>query len=160
MRGMSALPNPVKSSDLPIIDMHAHVAPANVNTGMPRTPSATDEEAFNGLAAALVRRNVVRAVVSGPQEYVERMAAAAPGVVIAAPMFPFPLGKPEWPDVDRLRADYKAGRLGAMGEILAQLFGLAPTDLILEPYFALAEELDIPVAYHVALNGIPDAMAV
>ncbi len=40
------------------------------------------------------------------------------------------------------------------GEIAAQSEGWAPNDLLLEPYFALAEELDIPVALHMGISGI------
>ncbi len=88
---LAARAQTVVGSSLPIIDMHVHALPADMNTGTPRTPSAVDEESFKSLAAALAKRHVVRAVVSGPLEYVERMAAAAPGVVIAALAFPFPM---------------------------------------------------------------------
>ena len=45
-----------------------------------------------------------------------------------------------------------AGRLMALGEIGAQYEGIAPNDPRLEPIFALAEELDIPVSIHVGLT--------
>ena len=41
-----------------------------------------------------------------------------------------------------------AGKLTAISEITAQYVGIAPDDPRLEPYFALAEELDIPVGIH------------
>ena len=43
--------------------------------------------------------------------------------------------------------------LAAMGEIGAQYNGYAPNDPALEPYFELAEELDIPVLIHTLGNG-------
>jgi predicted TIM-barrel fold metal-dependent hydrolase len=52
------------------------------------------------------------------------------------------------PNLDELRREYRAGRLKAMGEIGAQYGGIALNDRQLEPYFALAEELDIPVGVH------------
>ncbi|MEE9264388.1 MAG: hypothetical protein V3V11_08030 [Vicinamibacteria bacterium] len=44
--------------------------------------------------------------------------------------------------------EYAAGRLTAMGEIGTQYSGLPPNDPALEPYFALAEKLDLPVHIH------------
>ncbi len=41
-----------------------------------------------------------------------------------------------------------------LGEIVAQSEGLAPGDPLLEPYFALAEEFDVPVALHMGMSGI------
>lgn len=50
-----------------------------------------------------------------------------------------------------------------MGEITAQYAGLSPSDPSLEPYLALAEELDIPVGIHTGMSfpgttysGYPD----
>lgn len=37
---------------------------------------------------------------------------------------------------------------GLLGEIATQYSGLAPNDKALDPYFALAEELDVPVLIH------------
>ena len=47
-----------------------------------------------------------------------------------------------------LKQEYAAGRLSGMGEIGTQLNGVPPNDPKLEPYFALAEELDLPVLIH------------
>ena len=52
------------------------------------------------------------------------------------------------PDQHDLRQEYEAGRLEGFGEIATQLSGIAPNDPALEPYFALAEELDVPVLIH------------
>ena len=52
------------------------------------------------------------------------------------------------PQMAELRSLFKSGRLSAIGEVTAQYEGLSPSDLALEPYFALAEELDIPVGIH------------
>lgn len=54
-----------------------------------------------------------------------------------------------WPGIEWLRREYEAGRLRTMGEMLYVYYGIAPTDERLEPYWALAEELDIPVGAHV-----------
>jgi len=51
-----------------------------------------------------------------------------------------------------LGGEYAAGWLGAMGEVGAQYGGLSPDDPKSEPYFALAEKLDIPVGVHMGLG--------
>lgn len=56
--------------------------------------------------------------------------------------------QPGKPDAAALRAAYAAGRFGGMGEIATQLTGVPPNDPALEPYFALAEERDLPVLIH------------
>lgn len=50
--------------------------------------------------------------------------------------------------LEKLRREYGLGRFGGMGEIGTQLNGVPPNDPSLEPYFKLAEELDLPVLIH------------
>ena len=136
----------------PIIDMHVHAfgwdhqgnpPPPNPLTG--EVPAArTDGEAMEASLAELRRYNVVRAVAGGPPEHVSRWHAADPERIIGGTMMPLP-------DVSVLREDFLAGRLGVMGELAPQYMGVAPNDPQLEPYWALAEELDIPVGIHTGL---------
>jgi hypothetical protein len=51
-------------------------------------------------------------------------------------------------NLDFLRKEHAAGRLHVLGEIGAQYEGIAPNDPRMEPIYALAEELDVPVALH------------
>ena len=44
--------------------------------------------------------------------------------------------------------EFEAGRLQVMGEIGAQYRGIPPNDPVLEPFFALAEALDVPTLIH------------
>jgi predicted TIM-barrel fold metal-dependent hydrolase len=60
----------------------------------------------------------------------------------------------DWPDLDGLRDHVESGRVEALGEIATQFLGLGPSDPALEPYFALAEEYDLPVFIHMG-PGIP-----
>ena len=55
----------------------------------------------------------------------------------------------EFPDIQWLRGELQAGRVRAFGEVLPQYLGLGPGDARMEPYWALAEELDMPVGIHV-----------
>ena len=141
---------------LPIIDMHIHAfswnhqgnpPPPNPVTG--KVPMArTDNEVMEASLAELRRYNVVRAVAGGPREHVLRWLAAEPERIIGGTMMGprFPL-----PDVSVLREDFRARRLGVMGELGLVYAGVAPNDPQMEPYWALAEELDIPVGIHTGL---------
>ncbi len=138
----------------PIIDVHLHALPIatfgppgmpNPATGKP-SAATTDDQVREASLAALKRYNVVRAVTSGT-ELVRQWKAAAPGRIIASPFFPaFPGG--EWPELASLQEAFRAGELGAMGELSLQYMGLTLSSPEMEPYLALAEKLDIPVAVH------------
>jgi hypothetical protein len=58
----------------------------------------------------------------------------------------------EWPTVDSVRAMAKSGRLHLLGEVNAQYAGMRLDDDALEPYFAVAEELDLPVGVHLGIG--------
>ncbi|MDP1891367.1 MAG: amidohydrolase family protein [Gemmatimonadaceae bacterium] len=58
----------------------------------------------------------------------------------------------EWPDTAWLRQAVKDGRVQVFGEIGAQYLGIAPDDVRLDPYYALAEELQVPVGVHLGIG--------
>jgi hypothetical protein len=62
----------------------------------------------------------------------------------------------EYPDITWLRGEVKAGRIKALGEIVSQYLGVPPGDSRMERYWALAEDLDIPVGIHMG-PGPPGA---
>ncbi len=49
---------------------------------------------------------------------------------------------------EELRTLHQQGLVDVLGEVMAQYEGIAPDDARLEPYWALAESLDIPVGIH------------
>jgi hypothetical protein len=140
----------------PIIDMHIHATgwdhggnppPPNPLTG--KVPAArTDKEFMDATLAELRRYNIVKAVAGGPREHVSRWLAADPGRIIGGTMVGAHL---DLPDTNVLREDFRAKRLGVIGELGLQYAGLAPNDQKMEPYWALAEELDLPVGLHTGL---------
>ena len=148
----------------PIIDVHAHVyssdprfdhhAP-NPVTGKPLT--ADDEESHRrATLAEMDRYNIVKAVVSNDYDTVLRWKSAAPDRILCSYAFSIP----DPPDADTLRDEHRANRLVSFGEIGLQYAGLAPTDPRMEPWYELAVELDVPMAFHVGLTkpgGIYDA---
>ncbi len=105
----------------------------------------TDDEVLSQTVDAMERLNVI-GVLSGPAEYVARWRAAAPERFIAG--LTFQIGN-DMPPVDELRAMHERGDLAVLGEVTNPYIGIAPDDPRMAPYWALAEELDIPVAIHV-----------
>lgn len=61
-----------------------------------------------------------------------------------------------FPSISQLREQIKSGKIKALGEINAQYLGIAPGDSRLEPFYALAEEMDIPIGLHLGI-GPPGA---
>jgi uncharacterized protein len=61
------------------------------------------------------------------------------------------------PTPEDLRRLHQRGDLAVLGEILTEYQGIAPDDERLSPYWAVAEELDIPIAIHVG-TGPPGAI--
>lgn len=102
--------------------------------------------------AALTRYNIVYAVTSGPVENVDKWRAAAASRIIPAVSFFADgydsLGRPRMRDIAELRQLVQQKRIQVFAEITQQYRGMLPGDPRLEPYFALAEELDIPVGIH------------
>jgi len=152
---------------LPIIDMHMHTfqwnrygdpPPPNSVSGI--VPAArTNREAMEAYLADMERYNIVLAV--GTVEALDLLkpwTAASSNRILGGLLFPEHIipGKEasvvEWPDLASLRAEFKSENLAVMGEITAQYGGIAAKDPRLEPYFALAEELDIPVCIHCNLG--------
>ncbi len=105
-------------------------------------PTGADDLRDRGLAM-LARFNIL-ALAGGEAATVEDFRVHAPDRILPAAGF----GADDLPSLDALRRLHAAGRLAALSEITAQYGGLAPDDPRLEPYFALAEELDIPVGIH------------
>jgi predicted TIM-barrel fold metal-dependent hydrolase len=92
--------------------------------------------------SALARHNIY-AVTSGPLAQVEKWRAAAPARIIPAISFLADDSSP-----DDLRKLFDQHRFALFAEIGAQYRGLTLDDPSFEPFFALAEELDIPVGVH------------
>jgi uncharacterized protein len=140
----------------PVIDVHMHAYAkdprwdhkiGNPITGQEMT--ATNEQAhMRQTLAEMKKYNVVKAVVSTDYEAVLRWKAAAPENVVTS----FGFDDPAQVNLEFLRKEYAAGRLQALGEIGIQYTGLAPNDPKMEPIYALAEELDLPLGIHIGLS--------
>ena len=154
-------PSSQNTEPYPIIDIHMHTYqwnkygdPPQPNLITGNVPEArTNAEAIEAYIAEMERYNIVLAVGSGELEMVAAMKSHAQDLFLGGIEFPR-YTTPEnnrleyWPDIDELRLLYESDQLQIMGEITAQYAGVAPNDPKLEPYYALAEELDIPFCLH------------
>ena len=115
-------------------------------------PAATSDEAvLRGTIEAMERLNIY-GVVSGEPDRMAIWAAAAPDRIMPAVDYRLP-GTSGSRHVgvrtlDELRRLHGEGRLTVIGEIMAQYEGVPFDDPRMEPLWALAEELDVPVAVH------------
>ncbi|WP_242203015.1 amidohydrolase family protein [Aestuariivivens insulae] len=147
----------------PIIDMHLHadLPPHEYHGGEPSLcrpdpcegvghATANHEETLKRTLEIMDRYNIVKAHLSGlDPAIVAKWVEAAPDRFIASP-FILMAGQPKAED---LRQKYEEGFFTGMGEIATQLTGTAPNDPKLEPYFALAEEYNLPTLIHTAGIG-------
>ncbi len=118
------------------------------------TGSNTDEDLMRQTLAMLERYNI-RAVTSGDSgdlEQVSKWRAASPDRIIPAASFlqprRDPQGHPLYRPLSELRRLVAEGKIAVFAEVAPQYDGMSPADPLLDPYFALAEELDIPVGLH------------
>jgi predicted TIM-barrel fold metal-dependent hydrolase len=140
----------------PIIDVHVHAYERDErwtnkvphpSIGQPMT--ATNEQAhMQATLAEMKKYNIVKAFVSNHYAAVLRWQAAAPDRVM--PSYGF--NDASTVDLAFLRKEHAAGRLKALGELGLQFEGIAPNDPKMEPIWALAEELDIPVGLHTGIG--------
>lgn len=93
------------------------------------------------------------AVVFGDPKSVQKWKDAAPGRVIPGTSFSQGMQPGGRVPLDELRRDFTKGGFKVMGEIGLQYEGLSPSDPFVDQYFALAEELDIPIAIHMGTGG-------
>lgn len=140
-----------RSNDVPpVFDVHLHAAftPATV-TAMRR---------------AMDSLNVRHAMYIGAYDQLRTLPDSTPGRYLPGLMFPcagglmpnvgvpcFP-GASMFPDTAWLRREVKAGNIRVFGEISAQYLGIAPNDARMEPYWGLAEELQVPVGIHLGIG--------
>jgi len=151
----------------PIIDMHMHASALGAASRplrcrsyvflgdnvdpceIPPPSSSAGRDRLVLTLEAMDQYNIVLGFLSGrPLENVHRWVEAAPGRFIASPL----VLDPAEVDPAMLRREYEAGRLDGMGELATLYLGIPPDDPRVEPYFALAEEFDVPVLIH--LQGL------
>ena len=138
---------------LPIIDVHMHSESlSHLKEWGPNPVSRVKapesvEEHIKQTLSMMDRYNIVLGIASGDLETVEQLRKSAPERIWTGPSFAIP-----GYDIEKLRALYKSGQLRILGEVVAQYQGLSPSDPVLDPYFSLAESLDIPACIHTGMS--------
>jgi uncharacterized protein len=165
----------------PVIDVHVHamdgsfpgVAPMCPNTSKFTASDPREKEAPFGW----VQEQCTPALYpSAPGEYMKDVLAEMKRLNVTAVAFGDPATVQKWRDagseriipgtafqsgfppgqripLEQLRAAFTNGGFKVMGEIGLQYEGLSPSDPSVDAYFALAEELDVPVAIHMGTGG-------
>ncbi len=118
----------------------------------PKLYPAAKGEYIKDVVAEMERLNVT-AVVFGDPKSVQKWRDAAPKRVIPGTSFNEGMQPGARVSLDELRKDFTKDGFKVMGEIGLQSEGLSPSDPSVDQYFALAEELDIPVAIHMGTGG-------
>ena len=149
----------------PIVDVHMHVYPdsAPILAARPNPYTGVAEAKRNGaesLQAALremERCGIVLAFVSGDYETALKRQHQAPGILRIA----YAVDVPTPENLADIRRRHAEGRIAMIGEVSSQYEGVRPDDPRMEPLWALAEELDIPVGLHMgpAQRGISNGRA-
>lgn len=175
LSGLLAITSLAQSAGKPVIDMHIHAEPLsefgggeiNICTGEtgvivpaidPKLPwkfddvvkcpkriksAPTEARLLTDTLAMFDRYNIRRAVAAGPLDLVSKWHEASPDRIIKALSF-----ADREPGPAEFRRLFGEKKFSVFAEVGMQYRGLSPADPVYEPYFALAEELDIPVAIH------------
>lgn len=104
----------------------------------------TDDQLMLQTIEVVERRNIY-GVLSGTPDRVLRWHGAAPGRFI--PGVQLRIGRDDI-SPQAMRQMFTKGPFAALAEISNQYAGIGPDDERMEPYWALAEELDVPVGVH------------
>ncbi|MDB4264652.1 amidohydrolase family protein [bacterium] len=162
---------------LPIIDVHVHAmkanpnfssemcpwflkdmpgsgpdqeAPSFINTNCvaPLKPAKSDKEMQEAILRANKELNITM-VVSGDADVIHKWYSAAPDHIIPS----LGISNPEQMTVAAFKDSLSNGFYKVMGEVAPQYQGMSPSDMSLDAYFGVAEELGVPVGIHMGTGG-------
>jgi predicted TIM-barrel fold metal-dependent hydrolase len=138
----------------PIVDVHMHCYTdsewqdnniPNPVTGRPLS-AKNSEDHFHETLSEMKRLNIVKGMISGEGYWVaEKWKQADPTRFLVG----YGIDDPAKFDINALRKEIAAGHIDVIGEVDPQYWGYAPNDPRLDPIFSLAEEMDIPVGFHI-----------
>jgi hypothetical protein len=145
----------------PIIDVHLHTEPPLSVIGKPNPVTgvkgaSSTIELRDATLKECEKYHIVRAVLNALPGTADEWVKADPKRFLLAPMVLNNSAKAEL-TVEALRKQLRDGKAQLIGEITAQYVGLRPDDPILEPYWKLAEELDVPVMIHMGTSFLGTA---
>ena len=167
-----------KVSHLPIIDIHVHTMKMNpawsspmcpwflssmpgsdpneqggafmsLDCVDPLMPAKDDEDMQNEVMRRIHDFNMTMVAFSDPEILHRWVAAAPPGRIIPG----IGISNATEMTVEAFRDSLESGFYKVMAEVAPQYQGISPSDPMLDPYFAVAEELGIPVGIHMGTGG-------
>jgi hypothetical protein len=115
----------------------------------------------------LEKAGVYKAAISSSWDLQEKYRDRQSLELLFGLMFPCPVGNvpyssqpcfedgSDWPEVDWVEEQIKAGMIDFLGELLNQYYGITPADSAVFPYYRLAEKYNLPVGIHTGGAG-PD----
>ena len=127
----------------------ASLATCKVTFDAPRT----DEPLLAQTLSEMRRFNIVAGVLAGDRDIVAKWRAAAPSLFLPAANFFIDENPPPKSHAAVLEAQVKSGETRLFAEVTPQYRGLVPDHPSLEPFYALAERLDIPVGIHMGYGA-------
>ena len=174
---MYAFTQDTAKKHLPIIDVHVHAmkvnaafsmdmcpwflknmpgsdptqpAPSFLNTDCadPLHAAKTDQQMQDQVIATMKRLNMT-IIAYGDPDVLRNWQKAAPGRVIAG----IGVSSPKDMTVQAFRDSLSSGFYKVMGEVAPQYQGMSPSDTSLDKFFAVAEQLNIPVGIHMGTGG-------
>jgi len=104
----------------------------------------TDDSVMNESIRIMQKHNIY-GVTSGTYDMVQKWKKASPERVITGILFSPIMNIP----VETVKKWFETDSVKVFGEINAQYAGITLSDPAMEPYLAIAEELDVPVSVHV-----------
>lgn len=150
--GLLAWPGAAQQRRPPVIDMHSHISPENG----PRIMDALNVR-YALLASDQTNRGTWAKLEAMTGRYLPALQFPCPGGRdVMSAKWPCFEGRTDFPDIGWVRREVQAGRVKAFAELVPEYMGIGPGDPRLEPYWALAEEIDIPVGLHMG-PGPPGA---
>lgn len=117
-----------------------------------RSP-ATDAAVLSETVAAMERFNIVAGVIAGDRPIVAAWRKAHPERFIPAANFFIDGKAPPASRAAALEARVRSGETRVFAEITPQYRGMAPDHPSLEPFYAMAEKLDVPVGIHMGYGA-------
>ena len=126
---------------------------ANQECTLQLEAAKTPEEYMKAVLAQYEELNVTAVVMGDPKEVRKWKDAAPAGRIIMGTSFDGAMGGTSFQPLEDMRAAFTTGGMQVMGEVGLQYQGMSPSDMSVDKYFALAEELDIPVGIHMGTGG-------
>lgn len=121
----------------------------NLDCVDPLMPAKDDEDMQNEVMRRIHDFNMTMVAFGDPEILHKWVAAAPPGRIIPG----IGISNATSMAVKAFRDSLKTGFYKIMAEVAPQYEGISPGDPALDPYFAVAEELNIPVGIHMGTGG-------